>query len=273
MADNKYRLPDDSANTGVFLDLSTRTVGGVTVCEERHVIVDNVANNYLGIAADGSILSSIWDGSNILGTSLHPVRTDPTGSTVQPVNGTVTANQGTSPWAVADSQVIADNAAFTDGTSKLFISGFVFDEVAGTTLTENDAAAARVDSKRAQVFVIEDETTRGQRATVTAGKALKVDNSAVTQPVQIAGSGTVLSNQQAVTASAVALATNTCKSITVKALAGNGINVYVGPTGVTTATGFELAPGDSVSLPVTNTNLVFVIAAATGASVSWIATN
>jgi len=97
------------------------------------------------------------------------------------------------------------------------------------------------------------------------------DQSAV--PVQIAGDGTVLSGQQAVTGSAVALGTNTTKTACVKALIGNTINVYVGPSGITTSTGMELAPGQSVCLPVTNTNLLFVIASTTGASVSWIATN
>ena len=93
-------------------------------------------------------------------------------------------NAGT--FAVQDSEKVADNAAFTDGTTKVQPAGFVFDEVAGTALTENDAAAARVDSKRAQVLVIEDETTRGRRVTVTAANALKIDGSAVTQPVSAA---------------------------------------------------------------------------------------
>lgn len=90
-------------------------------------------------------------------------------------------NAGT--FAVQDSEKIADNAGFTDGTSKVQPVGYIFDESAGTALTENDAAAARIDSKRAQVSVIEDETTRGRRATVTAGNALKVDASSVAVPV------------------------------------------------------------------------------------------
>jgi hypothetical protein len=63
---------------------------------------------------------------------------------------------------------IVDNAAFTDGTTRLSPSGYIFDETAGTALTENDAAAARIDSKRAQVHVLEDATTRGQRQAVSA---------------------------------------------------------------------------------------------------------
>ena len=90
-------------------------------------------------------------------------------------------NAGT--FAVQDSEKIADNGAFVDGTTKVQPVGHIFDEVAGIALTENDIAASRIDSKRAQIGVIEDATTRGQRAAVSAAGALKVDGSAVTQPV------------------------------------------------------------------------------------------
>lgn len=66
----------------------------------------------------------------------------------------------------------ADNAAFTDGTTRVMVGGYIYDEVAGTALTENDMAAARIDSKRAQIGVIEDATTRGQRATVSSAGGL-----------------------------------------------------------------------------------------------------
>lgn len=97
------------------------------------------------------------------------------------ISGTVAATQSGS-WSVsvtgsvttADSQVVTDNAAFTDGTTKLFMGGYIYDETAGTALTENDAAAARVDSKRSQVVVLEDATIRGRRAYVTAAGELSV---------------------------------------------------------------------------------------------------
>lgn len=79
-----------------------------------------------------------------------------------------------------DDSVLVDNAAFTDGTTKVIMSGFIFDEVAGTALTENDAAAARIDSKRAIVNVIEDATTRGLRqGVVDETGASAVDAAAV----------------------------------------------------------------------------------------------
>ena len=99
-------------------------------------------------------------------------------------NSLTVDNGGT--FSVQDSQVITDNAAFTDGTSKVFAAGYIYDEVAGTALTENDAAAARINVNRAQVQTIEDGTTRGRYATVTASNALKTDGSAVTQPVSAA---------------------------------------------------------------------------------------
>lgn len=37
----------------------------------------------------------ITDGTNVLGTATHPVRVDPTGTTTQPISGTVTVNAGT----------------------------------------------------------------------------------------------------------------------------------------------------------------------------------
>ena len=82
------------------------------------------------------------------------------------------------------------------------------------------------------------------------------------------GATAFTSEQQAVTGSAVNLGTNTAKSVCVKALIGNTINVYVGAVGVTTATGFELPPGLGTCVGVSNTNLLYVIASTTGASVA-----
>jgi hypothetical protein len=92
-------------------------------------------------------------------------------------------------------------------------------------------------------------------------------------PVNSTGNASVVSNQQAVTASAVALASNAAKEVCVHALIGNTINVYLGGAGVSDSTGMELPPGGNVCLHPNNTNLLYVIASTTGASVSWIATN
>ena len=87
---------------------------------------------------------------------------------------------------------IVDNAAFTDGTTRLMPGGYIFDEVAGTALTENDAAAARIDSKRAQVITIEDATTRGQRLAINTVGAISVTSApfSTTTDTNVAASAT-----------------------------------------------------------------------------------
>jgi len=67
--------------------------------------------------------------------------------------------------------------------------------------------------------------------------------------------------QTTVTTSAAALATNTSKKYCSKSIAANTAVVYLGITGVTTATGYELNPGDVLCMTLSNTNIVFAIAA------------
>jgi hypothetical protein len=229
-------------------------------------------------------------GSVAGGTSTDPIRTDPTGTTTQPVSGTVSVNalpagtnnigdvdvltlpalpagtnaigklaandgvdigdvtinntslavtgtfwQATQPvsvasipshavtnagtFAVQDSEKVADNAGFTDGTTKVQPVAYIYDEVAGTALTENDIAAARIDSKRSVVNVIEDESTRGRRLTITAANAAKVDGSAVTQPV----SGTFWQATQPVSVAAAVHVDDNSGSLTVDAPVGTPV--------------------------------------------------
>ena len=58
------------------------------------------------------------DGSgNIIGTATHPIRIDPTGTTVQPVNGTVTAE------IVGNAGAILDGTAGSPSTGVLTVQG------------------------------------------------------------------------------------------------------------------------------------------------------
>jgi len=152
------------------------------------------SGNAVGVALDGSTYRLTVqaklrkpDDSGHMGDAANPVRVDPTGTTTQPISATsLPLPTGASTEASLAAQSLVDNAAFTDGTTRVQPVGFIFDEVAGTALTENDAAAARIDTKRAQIYVLEDETTRGRRLTITAANAAKVDGSAVTQPISAA---------------------------------------------------------------------------------------
>lgn len=91
--------------------------------------------------------------------------------------------------------------------------------------------------------------------------------------VSSAGAGAFTSSQQAITTSAVNLGSNMAKSVCVHALIGNIINVYAGASGVTDSTGMEIPPGQGYCWNVANTNLIYVIASTTGASVSVTWTN
>lgn len=59
--------------------------------------------------------------------------------------------------------------------------------------------------------------------------------------------------------------------VRIKALAGNTNKVYVGLTGVTTATGFELSAGNDVLVPCKDASTIFVVGGATGQEVRFIA--
>lgn len=87
------------------------------------------------------------------------------------------------------------------------------------------------------------------------------------------GNPAFLAAQQAVTGTAAALATNTIKQACITALSTNAISIFIGGATVTITTGLELKAGTGVCFPLTNTNLVFVVAATTGATVTWGATN
>jgi hypothetical protein len=145
-------------------------------------------------------------------------------------------------------QSITDNNAFTDGTSPVLPIGYILDEVAGTALTENDAGAARMDSKRAQVLTLEDATTRGQRAAVDANGALSTKEKRAATPTvgnvaSSATTGTLLASNAARLGAAVYNdstqilylklgATASATSHTVQLVAGAYYEVPFGYTGV-----------------------------------------
>jgi len=97
---------------------------------------------------------------------------------------------------------------------------------------------------------------------------VSVSNFPSTYATQPAGFSSIAAFQQAVTASAVVLATNSVHGFCVKALSTNSITVYVGPSGVTDSTGYPLGASDSICYQGSNTNLAYVIASTTGASVA-----
>ena len=74
---------------------------------------------------------------------------------------------------------------------------------------------------------------------------------------------TIYSAQQTVTTSAVALASQALSNgLVITADPTNSAAIYVGPSGVTTSTGYKLQPGASISYGVTNANAIYIVSAA-----------
>lgn len=85
------------------------------------------------------------------------------------------------------------------------------------------------------------------------------------------GFSNIATGQLAVTTEAQQLPDASGSKIILTALKANTIPVYIGGAGVTDETGLELEPGVPVELNTANLNKLYVIASATGASVSWAA--
>jgi len=85
--------------------------------------------------------------------------------------------------------------------------------------------------------------------------------------------GTPYNNQftVATAGTAVQLQSSANLSLTIKALAGNTGLIYVGDSSVDSSNGFELSAGDSVSIAVSQNNLIWIDASVSGEKVCVIA--
>lgn len=82
--------------------------------------------------------------------------------------------------------------------------------------------------------------------------------------VDIPALPTTAFSQVAVTVTEVAIpAANLAgrKTISIKALAANGAEVYIGETGVATTDGYELSPGESIDIDADDTVNLFAVSA------------
>jgi hypothetical protein len=166
---------------GSFVDNSAFTFG-TTAISNTGFVVDDTGTNAVTENNSGAARMT---GSRVLLTVL----TDATGTDKADVNADNSLDVTCVSGCAGSS--FADNAAFAFGTTTVSIAAGVFDDVAPNALTENSAGAIRLSSRREGYFQIRDAAGGERGANVSAANALKVDGSAVTQPV----SGTVTANQ------------------------------------------------------------------------------
>jgi hypothetical protein len=135
-----------------------------------------------------------------IGVSGQPLRTDPTGTTTQPISGSVTVTQGTA--ANLNATVTGTVTANQGGTWNITnISGTVSLPTGAATSANQPTAAALGSTTSGQTGTLSlgavttaaptYVTAQTNALSLTTAGALRVDNSGVTQPV----SGTVTANQ------------------------------------------------------------------------------
>jgi hypothetical protein len=73
------------------------------------------------------------------------------------------------------------------------------------------------------------------------------------------GFPTIVSGQVTMTGSAIQLPANNSSVVVLSNSAASGHSVYVGPAGVTAATGLEIPKGASVPIPISNTAALYAI--------------
>lgn len=81
--------------------------------ETQSIEIGKVDQGTAGTLA-GAWPVELSDGTNLIGVTAHPVRTDPTGTTTQPISGTVTANAGTN----LNTSALALDTTLTGGTQQ-----------------------------------------------------------------------------------------------------------------------------------------------------------
>jgi len=253
-------LPTDAATQTTLAALNTKVPSqgqALMAASVPVTMASNQTNMPVNVVQQGGVAITLNTGVRDAGTQRVTIATNDTLATVTTV-GTVTniTNQGQ----------LVDNAAFSDGTTRLNMAGFIFDEVAGTALTENDGAAARIDSKRAVVFTLEDATTRGRRAVISATGALSVD-AAVTSFSTI---GTGSTNVTTAGTRVVLAGSTACKKVVICAKAANTGTIWIGGSTVAAGSGIPLVALQQIEMDIANLNTINIDATVNGEGVTYL---
>jgi len=137
----------------------------------------------------------------------------------------------------------------------------------GLAVAQSDAAELNVTEASASAIKtaveVIDNMISGSRGLVTEDNSASIKTAveAATQFASFQTSVTTAGTQ-------VQLASHACRSATVKAKSTNTGLIYVGDLNVDSTTGFILSAGDSLSVDVNNTNLIWIDSSVNGEGVS-----
>ena len=166
-ATSAKQLPD-----GHNVVITSGTVTADTELPAAAALADTTANPT--VPAVGSFLmgwdgtGAVWDrlkqqGLNADAQTAHAKGVLETASNGYVYNGTTwdRLRGDTTGVFVKDIQVVADDAAFTVGTTKVQPAGFLADETATDSVDEGDAGAARMTLDRKQIVTVQPHTAGG----------------------------------------------------------------------------------------------------------------
>lgn len=230
-----------NAGTGTF----TNQQSNITADYDTGAGTQNLTMFGLALPASGGAVAG--------GTSSNPLRIDPTGTTIQPVNGTITANIGTTNGLALDASVTGlqvSQGSTTSGQKGALIQGAV--TTSAPTYT----------------------TAQTSPLSLTTAGALRVDNSANTQPV----SGTITANQGGTwnitnISGTISLPTGAATSAKQPALgtAGSASSDVLTVQGIASMTALKV-DGSGVTQPVSGTVSITANSSVNVAQVNGVAT-
>ena len=147
--------------------------------------------------------------------------------------------------------------------------------MADLTLGQNDISVVLSDTT-GNIALINTGSDSGNSLTVfESSRGKKIASNSI--PVVVCDEQSVMDNflsgQIEVGVTAVQLPSNSLKnSINLKSSDSNTENIYIGNSNaITVSTGYELGVGESITIPINNSNLIYLIANSTNQIISYIA--
>lgn len=198
-----------------------------------------VATGTIAVTQSGAWTIELTDGTNIIGTSAHPLRIDPTGSTTQPVSGTVSIS-GTVPISAASLPL--PTGASTEAT------------LAAAKTDLDTIAAALTNPLPVSLASVPLPTGASTSALQTTGNtALAAIEAALTNPLPVSGT-VAISGTVPVSATALPLPTGASTAAKQPALgtAGSASADVISVQGVASMTPIK-TDGSGVTQPVSGT--------------------
>lgn len=205
-----------------------------------------------------------------------------------PVSGTVTITDGAGPvtvdGTVTAAEAKAEDAPATNGDPGIPILGVRNDAAANRTSNDGDYGNLALDAAGRLLVTTVGNTlgvtdaalaTTNAQLTLIAGYTDGIEGLLTAIQGRLSLSALLAPGQVAVGVAAVQMhpaGQALQQGVVVTAHPNNpfGSIVYVGIAGVTTGTGFPLAPGASLTLPVPNTNQVYLIGSQAALTAAWI---